>query len=72
MKAGLKKSALANAQMLMLPEHRSLINPNWKRKIETMVRRRFRLTPLRNSLFTPELQWQARGKTAYLTGVCAN
>jgi hypothetical protein len=24
--------------------------------------------PLRNGLFTPKLQWQSRGKMAYLTG----
>ena len=33
------------------------------------MRRRFPLTPLHNSLSTPESQWQPRGKTAYLTGV---
>jgi len=26
------------------------------------------IPPLRNWLFTPELQWQSRGYTAYLTG----
>ena len=30
------------------------------------------VTPLRYRLFTPELQWQSRGKTAYLTGRGAN
>merc|ERR1711988_651853 len=39
MKAGLKKSALAHTQQLMLPEHRPLINATYKRKIETMVRK---------------------------------
>ena len=30
------------------------------------VSERFRLTPLRNGLFTPELQWQSRGKRRIL------
>jgi hypothetical protein len=34
-----------------------------------VVSRRVRLIPLRNGLFTPELQWQSRGTMAYLTGV---
>ena len=33
------------------------------------VRRRFLLKLHRNCLFAPELQWQSRGKMAYLTGV---
>ena len=36
--------------------------------INRAVSRRFPLTPLRFWLFTPELQWQPRGKMAYLTG----
>ena len=33
------------------------------------VSRRFPLIPFQHSLFTPELQWQSRGKLAHLTGV---
>jgi WD repeat-containing protein 19 len=40
MKAGLKKSALEYAAMLMRPEHRAQISDTYKRKIETMVRKR--------------------------------
>ena len=36
------------------------------------VRRRFPWTPHRNCLCTPALQWQPRGTTANLTGVCAH
>jgi hypothetical protein len=33
---------------------------------------RFPFIPLQHWLFTPELQWQSRGKMAYLTGVSVN
>ncbi|XP_054151663.1 WD repeat-containing protein 19 isoform X2 [Melozone crissalis] len=39
-RAGLKNSAFSFAAMLMRPEYRSKIDPKYKKKIETMVRRR--------------------------------
>ncbi|NXA79906.1 WDR19 protein, partial [Thryothorus ludovicianus] len=39
-RAGLKNSAFNFAAMLMRPEYRSKIDPKYKKKIETMVRRR--------------------------------
>ena len=39
------------------------------RWVNHQVRERFRSTPLENWLFTSELQWQPRGKLAYITGV---
>ncbi|KAG8134871.1 hypothetical protein E2320_007947 [Naja naja] len=38
-RAGLKKSAFAFAAMLMRPEYRNKIDPKYKRRIETLVRR---------------------------------
>ncbi|NXA13229.1 WDR19 protein, partial [Sapayoa aenigma] len=39
-RAGLKNSAFSFAAMLMRPEYRNKIDPKYKKKIETMVRRR--------------------------------
>ena len=39
-RAGLKQSAFEFASMLMRPEHRSEVNPKFKRKIEAIVRKR--------------------------------
>ncbi|KAI1238247.1 hypothetical protein IHE44_0012965 [Lamprotornis superbus] len=43
-RAGLKNSAFSFAAMLMRPEYRSKIDPKYKKKIETMVRRKRRDT----------------------------
>lgn len=40
-RAGLKASSYENAAVLMRPEYRPLIDPNLKRKIEAIVRRRY-------------------------------